>query len=589
MIPESTLDQIQERVDIAEVIGAHVPLRRVGKNFKANCPFHLEKTPSFMVNPDKQIFHCFGCGVGGNVFTFLMKYEKKDFREVVEMLAERAGIEIPKDRVMDAEKESRRAQLLKAHHLASEYYQKILWNDASAARAREYLSSRGLTEETIKEFQIGFSADAWEALAPALKNGVTEKELEAAGLIMPGKEGTHYDRFRKRIMFPILDSKGVCVAFGARVLDDSLPKYLNSPETEIYSKGRQLYGLYQARTAIRTENFVIVVEGYMDVIGCHQAGVRNTVASLGTALTSEQARLMKRHTPNVIILYDADAAGEMATLRGLEIFLEEGMEVRIVRLADGYDPDSYILKFGIGAFREALGSAKSLFDYKLALLKTKYVPKTMEGRVKIANEMVTLFSKVKNEILRAAWTQELAKEIGLSEAAVKAEVSKAKNLDRPSAVSEKSSARLTLGDIRPAEKILLGLLLERPAFLGRAKEVLTKEDFQHPALRRIVEKIFSSLEETMSVSGWMNVFQEDAEAAQILALAAAEAERVPLKDKAFEDCVLWIERSRNETRREQLRSQIVDAQREGDQNRIHQLLNDFSELNRGMKKTYEKN
>jgi len=589
MIPESTLNQIQERVDIAEVIGAHVQLRRSGKNFKANCPFHLEKTPSFMVNPDKQIFHCFGCGVGGNIFTFLMKFEKKDFREVVEMLADRAGIEIPKDRAVDDAKESRRAELLKAHRLAAEYYQRMLWKDPSAGRARDYLRSRGLTEETVKEFQLGFATDAWEALGTALKNDVPEKTLEASGLILLGKEGKHYDRFRKRILFPILDGKGVCVAFGARVLDDSQPKYLNSPETEIYSKGRQLYGLHQARTAIRTENFVIVVEGYMDVIGCHQAGVRNTVASLGTALTSEQARLMKRHAPNVTILYDADAAGEMATLRGLEIFLEEGMEVRIVRLTDGYDPDSYILKFGLGAFREALGGAKSLFDYKLALLKTKHASNTMEGRVKIANEMVTLFSKVKNEILRAAWTQELAKEIGFSEEAVRAEVSKAKNPERPAVIPAQSTARLTLAEIRPAEKILLGLMLERRAFLSRAKEVLAQDDFQHPALRRIVEKMFSSSDEAASVSGWMNVLHEDAESAQILALAAAEAERVPQKDKAFKDCVHWIERSRNEALRDELHSKIADAQREGDQNRLHQLLHDFSELNKGMKKTYEKN
>jgi DNA primase len=517
-----------------------------------------------------------------------MKFEKKDFREVVEMLADRAGIEIPKDRVVDAAKESRRAELLKAHRLACDYYQRILWKDASAGQVRAYLTSRGLTEETIKEFQLGFATDAWEALVSALKDDVTEKTLEASGLILPGKEGKYYDRFRKRILFPILDGKGACVAFGARVLDDSQPKYLNSPETEIYSKGRQLYGLYQARTAIRTENFVIVVEGYMDVIGCHQAGVRNTVASLGTALTSEQARLMKRHTPNVTILYDADAAGEMATLRGFEILLEEGMEVRIVRLADGHDPDSYILKFGIGAFREALKNAKSLFEYKLDLLKKKYVVRTMEGRVKIANEMVTLFSKVKNEILRAAWTQELAKEMGLSEEAVRTEVLKAKSLERPLGAPAQSPARLTLAEIRPAEKILLGLMLERRAFLFRAKEVLAKDDFQHPALKRIVERMFSSSDQETSILGWMNVLQDDVESTQILALAAAEAERVPLKEKAFEDCLLWIERSRNEARRERLRSQLVDAQREGDQNRIHQLLHDFSELNKGMKRTYEK-
>ncbi len=590
MIPETTLNQIQERVNIAEIIGARVDLKRAGKNFKANCPFHQEKSPSFMVNPDKQIFHCFGCGVGGNVFTFLMKFEKKDFREAVEVLANHAGVEIPKDKVVDAAKEARQNELIKAHRLACEFYQNVLWKDKVSERVKAYLKSRGLTEETIKDFQIGFAPEAWEALGTALKKDVPEKILEKSGLILPGKEGKYYDRFRKRIIFPILDSKGVCVAFGGRVLDDSQPKYLNSPETEIYSKGRQLYGLYQARSVIRGEDFVIVVEGYMDVIGCHQAGVRNVVASLGTALTSDQARLMKRHTSNAYILYDADAAGETATLRGLEILLEEGMEVKIVRLADGYDPDSFILKFGIPAFREALNGAKNLFEYKVALLKTKFASNTVEGRVKIANEMVALFSKVKNEILRAAWTQELAKELGLSEAALKMEMEKTGASEKPAQPFQPQIQirPAVTGEIRTAEKILIGLLLERKDFLLKAREFLTVEDFRHPALRKIAQEMLLSVEPPTSLSGWMGLFREDIESAEMMAMAVAEAEKVSFKDKAFEDCLLWIEKTKIEVRREQLQAQIVDAQRIGDRNRIHQLLQDFSELNRGMKKSHEK-
>jgi len=598
VIPESTLNQIQERIDIVEIISSHVQLRRAGKNFKANCPFHMEKTPSFHVNPDKQIFHCFGCGVGGNVFTFLMKIEKKDFREVAEALADRAGIEIPKDRAVDEAAEARRNEVFQANRLAADFYQNVLWKEAVAAPARAYLKKRGLSDETVRDFQLGFAPDTWEALTIELKKSFTEKALERAGLSMPGKEGKgHYDRFRKRIMFPILDAKGACIAFGGRVMDDTQPKYLNSPETELYSKGRQLYGLFQARTAIRTEDAVIMVEGYMDVIGCHQAGVKNAVASLGTALTSEQARLVRRHTQNVYILYDADAAGENATLRGLEIFLEEGMEVRIVRLAEGHDPDSFILKFGIPAFRNALLEAKSLFDYKLALLKQKFDPKSVEGRVKIANEMVSLFSKVRNEILLSAWTLDLAKQLGISEAAVKAELEKSKGGRdrRPAPAAPQAGAvpaapgtpaRLLTGAGLTAEKILLGLMLEEAGLLERAKERLSSEDFQDPVVRRIVEKMFTT-ETAQTVSGWMNTF-EDAEAAETLAMAASEAEKAPEKKKAFEDCLSWMERSRLEATREGLRMQIAEAQRLGDQSRIHQLLQDFTELNKGMKKTHEK-
>jgi DNA primase len=587
MIPETTLNQIQERVDIAEIVGAHVQLRRAGRNFKACCPFHMEKTPSFHVNVDKQIFHCFGCGVGGNVFSFLMKIEKKDFREVVEQLAERTGIEIPKDRAVNAEAEMRRSELLDANRKAAEFYQTFLWKEPQAQSARNYLRSRGLSEKTVREFQLGFAPEAWETLTTALKKSLSEKLLERAGLAMPGKEGKgHYDRFRKRIIFPILDQKGACIAFGGRVIDDTQPKYLNSPETEIYVKGRHLYGLFQARTAIRTEDAVIVVEGYMDVIGCHQAGVTNAVASLGTALTNEQARLVKRHTQNVFILYDADAAGESATLRGLEIFLEEGMEVRIVRLPDGHDPDSYILKHGIAAFKKAMSEAKSLFDYKLALLKQKYPAKTVEGRVKIANEMVSLFSKVRNEMLVSAWMQELAKELGISESAVRAEIEKAKGGSRaqsapklvPGLVKTPETATPLARQARMAGINLLGLLIEEPEFIARARQELVLSDFEGEIVARIAERLFSQ-DISMSVSEWMNAFQGDADASTMIAQAMAEAEKSSDKNKAYSDCVKRLKEFKIKAQKSALISQMSSAP---------ELVRDFNELNKGMKKTHEK-
>jgi DNA primase len=586
MIPEITLNQIQDRVDIVEIISAFVPLRRSGKNFKGNCPFHQEKTPSFMVNPDKQIFHCFGCGAGGNVFSFLMKSEKKDFREVVEMLADRVGIEIPKDKIIPRAVAERTEGIVKAHRVALEFYHQFLLHRDEASKARAYLKKRALNTKTISEFQLGFAPESWEALTFILRKEVPESILEKSGLVLARKEGGFYDRFRNRIIFPILDAKGVCVAFGGRVLDDSLPKYLNSPETELYTKGRHLYGLYQARAAIREKDAAIVVEGYMDVIGCVQAGVQNVVASLGTALTPEQVRLVKRHTRNVFILYDADKAGEAATQRGLELFLEEDMEVRIVRLSEGHDPDSFIRDIGVEAFQKALDGAQTLFEYRLALLKKKYGMDTLESKVKIAGDMVRFFAKIRNEILLSAWTGQLAKELKLSEEALKAELRRSREGVEKVRRREPELVRSAVAGPRTVECILLGLFLECRDFLSEAKTSLSLEDFESPSMKKVMAHLFelNDLSETPSVAHLINFYKDDPSVAPLLTRATAETERVPDKGKAFDDCVLWMKRSRVHQDRMRLQSQIEEAQRNGDKNRIQQLLRDFSELNKGMKK-----
>ncbi len=587
MIPEITLNQIQDRIDIVEIVASHVQLRRSGKNFKACCPFHQEKTPSFMVNPDKQIFHCFGCGAGGNVFGFLMKIEKKDFLEVVEALADRTGVELPKDKPVDPKAAERVLAMQKAQRAALDFYHQFLLKRPEAAPARDYLfKKRKLSDKTVADFQLGFAPESWDALTNLLRKELPESAMERSGLVLPRKEGNgFYDRFRKRVIFPILDAKGVCIAFGGRVIDDSLPKYLNSPETELYTKGRQLYGLYQARTAIREADAAIVVEGYMDVIGCVQAGVKNVVASLGTALTPEQVRLVKRHTKNAFILYDADKAGEMATQRGLELFLEEDMDVKIVRLPQGHDPDSYIRDTGVEEFRKELANAKTLFEYRLALLKEKYGTAALDAKVKIANEMVRLFARVKNEILRAAWTAELAKELKLSPEALEAELRKSKDAGSrrgdapapaPASVAGEAKARL-------AENILLGLFLDRRDLLESAKMSLTAQDFEDASVRKVVGRLFDEAE-TPSVAHLINLYKDDADAVQALTQACAESERVPDKAKAYEDCVLWMKRSRIHRDRTRLQFQIEEAQRSGDRGRIEQLLRDFSELNKGMKK-----
>ncbi|HXV19174.1 MAG TPA: DNA primase [Candidatus Omnitrophota bacterium] len=588
MIPEAVLNQIQDRVDIVEVISAYVQLKRAGRNFKACCPFHPEKTPSFMVNPDKQIYHCFGCGVGGNVFSFLMKEEKKDFREVVEMLAERVGVELPKTKA-DFKESERGQQLLKASEFAADFFQTVLLKSPEAAEARGYLTRRGLTQATIEKFKIGFAPSGWDKLYNAAqgKTGLSDAALERTGLVIAKKEGGYYDRFRSRIMFPITDPKGLCVAFGGRVMDDSQPKYLNSPESEIYSKGRQLYGLFQGRKAIREADAVMVVEGYMDLVACHQAGFENVVASCGTALTPDQARLIKRHTRNVIMLYDADKAGESATLRGLETFLEEEIEVKIVRLPAGHDPDSFIKEFGADKFRASLAAAKDLFRYRLDLLKDQHNSEMLEGRVKIANEMVLLFSKVTNAILRSVWMKELASELSLSEEALLAEVQKA-NRRVPAGQARSVAPAVSVETVRQAERMLLGLFFEPGDFVDRAREEIRPDDFENPKARQIAKKILDGEGRAPSAAQLVSFYEQDPESAQIVTLACAEMDSVVDKEKTFNDCVLWFKQSRIKNRREGLRAEIQAAQMAGDMNRVSKLLYDFNELTKGIQKNNEK-
>ncbi len=585
MIPESILNQIQERTDIVEIISGFVPLKRAGRNFKAPCPFHHEKTPSFMVSPDKQIFHCFGCGAGGNVFSFLMKEERKDFREVVEMLADRAGIEIPKDKVVNSEAVERAALFVKANQLAQDFYHAGLLNGKEAQRARDYLKNRGISQATISHFKIGYASESWDSLSLAIKGKIPDAVLEKAGLVIPRKESGFYDRFRHRVIFPILDLKGACVAFGGRVMDDALPKYLNSPESESYHKGRHLYGLFQARKAVSEKDLAIVVEGYMDLIACHQAGVENVVASLGTALTVDQVKLIKRHTKNVVILYDADKAGELATLRGLELFLEEGLEVKIVRLLKGHDPDSYIKEFGPERFREMLDQAKTLFDYKLLLLKERFDHRAVEGKVKIANEMVLLFSKVQNEILRSAWLKELARELTLSEEALLAEMGK--NESRPR--SARGEARPPAdSEIQTVEKLLIGLMLDDPDYVSQARDEISADDFQHHRARDIAKRLLAKEAGPVAAAQLINFYKDDPEGVRIISLACAETEKILDKQRTFTDCVVWVKRLRIKAEREGLSAEILVAQRQGDKNRINKLLYDFNELNKGMKKINEK-
>jgi len=577
-IPDNILDDILSRVDIVEVVSGYIPLKRAGRNFRALCPFHQEKTASFMVSPDRQIYHCFGCGAGGNAFNFLMQYERLEFLEAVEILAKKAGVALPETQRQDAKTVSLITQLYKINELAALFYEYNL-NSSGGAAAKHYLLKRGLKEETIKLFHLGYALDKWEALINHLRNkNISLSLLEKAGLILSKEGGGYYDRFRQRIIFPILDIKSRPIAFGARVLDDTLPKYINSPETPIYIKGRNLYGLILAKDAIRENDCVAVVEGYLDFILPYQEGLKNIVASLGTAFTTEQARLLKRYTHNVVMVYDADKAGELATLRTLDIFIEEGINVRVVSLPEGLDPDLFVRKNGIQDFKEKIKQAENLFDYKLRILKSRYNLKEIEGKANIASEMVPTINKFKNAVLKSEYIKRLAEELNVKEDALWQELSKIKEDKTYADLTEAKPKRVL--NINPTEKLLIKLMLEETGVINRIKEMLEPADFQDERISRMVSVMFDLIEQGKDIAPnkLINYLQGE-DILQVMCESMFMPEALNQnREKVIDDCVQRLKSERLRIKKQHLHEEIKTAEHLGDGERLHRLIEEFHHL-----------
>lgn len=419
---EEFIEEVKAGNEITSVIGEYVSLRKRGGSFLGLCPFHTEKTPSFNVNQEKQFFYCFGCGAGGDVINFIMRMENLTFPEALNWLAERAGI-TPPARETPAEQRAQKEKewLFRLHRLAALYYRKVLTETPAGKKVCAYLAGRGITSATAEEFLLGYAPDSWTGLVDLLqKKNLPLQAAEKSGLILRGEKG-YYDRFRDRLIFPITTPQGRVAAFGGRVLGDGVPKYLNSPETPLFSKGRYLYGLFQAKDAIRKEGRAVVVEGYMDVIQAHQAGIKNVVASLGTALTREQAKALKRYTDQAIIAYDADLAGQAATMRGLDILKQNGLQVQVVTLPPGEDPDSLLRKEGPGAFRQLLEASKDLFTFKLDYILEKTEPKTPEKKAQVVKAVLPLLAGEENMVVREEYIRRVAARLAVSEEAVYSE------------------------------------------------------------------------------------------------------------------------------------------------------------------------
>lgn len=574
-IPDNIIDQVRDRTDIVEVISAYIPLKKIGRNYKTTCPFHNEKTPSFIVSPDKQIYHCFGCGAGGNVFSFLMKHENIEFPEAVEMLAGKAGIVLPRASGRRDE-DSLASQLYKINELAAQFFQEGL---AHSGAAREYLASRGIGEVSVAKFKIGYAPDSWDALINFFKTkGIGPNILEKAGLVVASDKGSHYDRFRKRAIFPIIDLKDRILGFGARVLDATLPKYVNSPETPIYSKGKNLYGLNFSKEQIKKEGHVLVVEGYLDFIIPYQAGVNNIIATLGTALTLDQLKLLKRYSNTVIMVYDPDEAGEAASLRNLDLFISEDMNVYIAELPVGFDPDNYIRKFGTEEFLKLIKASKNLFDYKIDKLSKRFNINAMSGKANIASEMLPTISRINNAVLRSELVKKLAEKLAVDEDSIRTELKKVKpDYSEHRYVITPVEAKK---DPRSAEMVILALSFEGGGFIEKIAEALKPEEFRDSAVRDVMNVIFSLHKENKKATPaqLISILGNNNDAANLVSEASAILETMSDRERALTDCVFRIKKDNMKDRLNALQGAIRAAHSQKNEDKVKELVGEYNSL-----------
>jgi DNA primase len=518
----SFADRVKQQADIVRVVGEYVRLKKSGQNFTGLCPFHSEKTPSFAVHPVKQIYHCFGCGVGGDVFSFVMELDKITFPEAVRAVAEKCGIAVPapRERSPEERRENQlRSALVEIHKEAAAFFVQQLNGTPEGRAAKAYLLDRGLDSEAVARFGIGFAPSGGEALLRALKPKYPEKALEPSGLFSRDQNGRLFDRFRRRVMFPIANESGKIVAFGGRALGDDLPKYLNSPETPIYTKSNILYHLDRAKDALRQRDFAVLVEGYMDAIAVARAGVSNVVASCGTSLTEPQVKLLNRFTRRIIVNYDPDTAGQAATERSLAILLERGAEVRVLALPGGKDPDSFIRSEGPAAYTKLLSEAPPYVDYLISRAR-KMDMSTAEGKLRAVNSLLPYVQRIPDRILRSEWATRIAQQLRIEEPVLRESMRKAAS-ERRSEVKARPELVGRVG--KPAERRLVQMLIEGEEFRAQlAEEIRTGE--LHRGLES--ERILAVLIEACA-SG----VRPDAAA---LALALDERDRRLLFEIAFE-------------------------------------------------------
>jgi DNA primase len=495
-IAEGKINEIKERVDILDIISGYLSLKKAGGNYKALCPFHSEKTPSFIVNPEKGIYHCFGCGKGGNVFSFFMEMEGLSFPEAIRSLARKYGIFLPQNSALESKDIKEKNYLYEINKLAKEFYTYSLLNSKKGGIAREYLKSRGLSSETILKFQIGFAPYGWDNLFNFLKSKKIGLDFaEKTGLIILNKEGKYYDRFRKRIIFPIFDLQDRVIAFGGRIIDkdEKNAKYINSPETIIYSKGKSLYGLNFAKNHIIREDQVIMVEGNFDLLSLVEYGIDNIVAPLGTALQKEQIELLKRYTQNFIVIFDGDKAGKKAALNSLEIFLSEGLDPKIMVLPNGYDPDSLIKEIEKEGFVEKIRSSEPLIEFFLKSLIENENITQVSGKVKVIEKAIPFLKRIRNQLTRNLYIQDLAQKLNIKEEFIIQRLkSESRHLSLINDLNRKDR-------FKTPEEFLLKLILKNPEILPNLINYLVLDDFSDEKMQKLLQMILKRSGEKTSL------------------------------------------------------------------------------------------
>jgi DNA primase len=486
----SVITEVKQRLDIVELVSEYVTLQKAGRNFKGLCPFHSEKHPSFFVYPEQQSWHCFGaCGTGGDIFSFIMKKEGIDFGQALRLLAQRGGITLSPREASSKVEDEKKEKLFQINEAAAEYYHHLLSSTKAGEATRNYLAKRKVTTENIGQFRLGFSPDAWEALKNYLMGkGYTEKELVEAGLIIEKEEGGSYDRFRNRLMFPICDIQGRVTGFGARVLDDSLPKYINSPQTLIFDKSSILYGIDKAKSTIRKRNLVIIVEGYMDVLTAHQHGWQNVVGSMGTSLTEKQVEGIKRLTNNITLALDADLAGEEATLRGKAILAYSNAEANVILLPPGKDPDE-VIREDPALWQQLVEQAMPILDFAFQSVISKVDINKAKDKSLAVQKLLPSIYEIKDPTQKFHYVEKLARALKIKTSDIEVALQKLKTArKRPQPSKPTEQARLARQFVSsPIEEYCLALLLQYPELRPLARE-LSPEHFESTENREVFVK-----------------------------------------------------------------------------------------------------
>ena len=585
MFSEDIISRVRDSVDIVDLVSGYVSLKKTGKNHTGLCPFHAEKTPSFSVNPDKQIFHCFGCGAGGDVFKFIELQEGLNFPDAVRALAGRAGISLPTDsrsRGQDKKSEDERKVLLEIVADAVEYFRKELEGPAGSA-ARAYLQKRGVTDAIVQDFALGYVKPEWDGLLRHLKQkGYAFGQMEKAGLIVKRSEGEgYYDRFRGRIIFPIRDIAGKVIAFGGRVMDDSLPKYLNSSETPLYSKSNTLYCLDMAKEFGRRQGYFIIVEGYLDAIACHQYGVRNAVATLGTALTEGHLRLMRRFSDKLVLIFDPDPAGVKASLRGFDLFMTSGMKVNVVSLPDGDDPDTFLQKHGHDAFAACLRKSVKFMDFVLEQVLKSGSLASIDDKVQKAEEMLGFIAKIPSGIERDHYIKKTAEALDLNETVLRQEIPTHTRRAASASGGAKGFVPVPAWGHRPkAEEILIHLMLKDEEIARSLKEQIQPQDFTDPLFQRVVQRIFDALEKTGRLDTGTLIQDGDEELNSLISHYSVLEMNYHDPHKHCQDCVDIIKQQNHAKRMKALITEIKNAEVRGDSAELTRLIEEQNRLGR---------